>query len=382
METEEKIEIISEQELESKKTYINFGCFQLSVGIIYTYIYITASILINIINRVIFLTYKFKFNYFFLFLQQILCLLLFSVFGRKNKIFKQQAGEISFKDFLKFKFYYITFSLVFIFNVLSSFYANQIVVNTTMFVTLRKFVLLMIFIIDFFFANKEFSKITIFCIFMMILGAFIIGIDDFTTDYVGYLMVFVNNIATVTFIKFTENFKKKTGFTNLKLLVYNSYMINPVLIILIFISGEYKKIILYFSNNNGDNEYNFFGLYFYLLFSCIFCIVLNSSFFLSNEKTSSLVTQLLSNSKDIFVSGLSFLMLKDNDFSFKKIIGLIISTIGAVLISSKSILDNLKFAERKYYIQISDSNKNEINFESNKIENPNPQSPIPNPHIE
>ena len=371
METEEKIEIISEQELESKKTYINFGCFQLSVGIIYTYIYITASILINIINRVIFLTYKFKFNYFFLFLQQILCLLLFSVFGRKNKIFKQQAGEISFKDFLKFKFYYITFSLVFIFNVLSSFYANQIVVNTTMFVTLRKFVLLMIFIIDFFFANKEFSKITIFCIFMMILGAFIIGIDDFTTDYVGYLMVFVNNIATVTFIKFTENFKKKTGFTNLKLLVYNSYMINPVLIILIFISGEYKKIILYFSNNNGDNEYNLFGLYFYLLFSCIFCIVLNSSFFLSNEKTSSLVTQLLSNSKDIFVSGLSFLMLKDNDFSFKKIIGLIISTIGAVLISSKSILDNLKFAERKYYIQIPDSSKNEINFESNKIENTN-----------
>ena len=43
-------------------------------------------------------------------------------------------------------------------------------------------------------------------------------------------------------VKNLEVFRKKTGFTNLKLLVYNSYLINPVLIFLIFFSGEYKKI--------------------------------------------------------------------------------------------------------------------------------------------
>ena len=175
-------------------------------------------------------------------------------------------------------------------------------------------------------------------------------------------MVFLNNVATIIYIKFTENFRKTTGFTNLKLLVYNSYLINPILIILIFISGEYKKIYLYFNVND-----NLFGLYFYLFLSCFLCVILNSSFFLSNEKTSSLITQLLANSKDIFVSGLSFIMLKDNIFSFKKVIGLCISTIGAILISSKSIFDNLKFGEeKKYYIQIPDS-KNEVEFESNRI---------------
>lgn len=369
---EENMEIVNEQEFEEKKTYINFGCFQLSVGIIFTYTYITASILINIINRVIFLRYNFKFNYFFLFLQQILCLLLFMTIGKKNKTFQEKAGEISYKDFIKFKYYYIFFSLVFLFNVLSSFYANQIVVNTTMFVTLRKFVLLMIFVIDFFLVGKKFTKLTIFCIFMMSLGTLIIGSDDFTTDYIGYLMVFINNIATVIYIKFTENFRRKTGFTNLKLLVYNSYLINPCLIILIFISGEYKKLILFFSSDYSENsEYSLFGLCYYLLISCIFCVILNSSFFLSNEKTSSLITQLLANSKDILVSGLSFIMLKDNYFSIKKIIGLVISTIGAILISSKSILDNLKFNEKKYYIQIptsNNSNKLEMETESNKLE--------------
>ena len=206
---------------------------------------------------------------------------------------------------------------------------------------------------------------------MMMTGTFIIGLDDFTTDYLGYFMVFLNNVFTVIYIKFTENFRAKTGFTNLKLLVYNSYLMNPFLVILIIFSGEYKKIYLYFDKNNIDNDYSLFGLYFYLSLSCLLCVILNSSFFLSNEKTSSLITQLLANSKDVFVSGLSFIMLKDNNFSFKKIIGLLISTIGAILISSKSLLDNIKLggSEKKYYIQIPDSNKsNQIEFESNKIQ--------------
>lgn len=369
---EQHLEISNELEFEEQKTFVNLICCQLSLGIIFTYTYITASILINLINRIIFLTYKFRFNYFFLFLQQILCLILFAFIGRKNATFKEKAGEISIKDFKEYKFYYISFSFIFLFNVLSSFYANQIVVNTTMFVTLRKFVLLMIFIIDFFFANKRFTKNTIYCIFMISFGTFIIGLDDFTTDYLGYLMVIINNIATVTFIKYTERFRKLTGFSNLKLLVYNSYLINPVLFVLIFISGEYKNLILYFSSDPRTRDYSFYGLIYYLSLSCIFCIVLNSSFFLSNEKTSSLFTQLLANSKDIIVSGLSFIMLKDNNFSIKKIIGLIISTIGAILISSKSLFENLKLGDRKYYIQIPDSNKEEnkleITSESNKLE--------------
>ena len=371
--TDNNLEIIDEQEYEEKKSYVNFGCFQLSLGIIFTYIYIIASILINIINRIIFFNYKLKFNFFFLFLQQFLCLILFTFFGNKNKTFKKQAGEISITDFLKFKTYYLFFSLIFMFNVLSSFYANQIVVNITMFVTLRKFILLKIFIIDFFFANKKLTQLTIICVILMSCGSFIIGLDDFTTDYLGYFFVFLNNVATVIYIKYTENFRKKTGFTNLKLLVYNAYLINPILILMIFLSGEYKKIYFYFINYNFNNEYSLNGLYFYLLLSCSFCVILNSSFFLSNEKNSSIITQLLSNSKDIFVSGLSFIMLKDNDFSFKKVFGLLISTIGAILISSKSLLDNLKFNEKKYYIQIPDSNKNEniLQFETNKIENTN-----------
>lgn len=367
-EDDEKTEQITSEERNQKKSYINCFCFQLSVGITYTYVYIIASILVNIVNRIIFLTYQFKFNFFFLFLQQFLLLILFSFFGKTNPKFKESAGEISLNDFLTYKYYYLIFSMVFMFNILSSFKANQELVNITMFVTLRKLVLLIIFFTDYFLNKKKFTKLTIFCVFMITGGAIIIGLEDMNTDFFAIFFVFLNNIATVIYIKFTENFRQKTGFTNLKLLVYNSYIINPFLILMIFISGEYKKIYDYFfKNSNKFDEH--LGLFFYIFLSCVLCVILNSSFFLSNEKNSSIITQLLANSKDIFVSGLSFIMLKNNNFSFYKLIGLLISTIGAVLISSKSIVDNLKLGfhqeEKRYYIQIPELYENEL--ESTKL---------------
>jgi drug/metabolite transporter (DMT)-like permease len=51
---------------------------------------------------------------------------------------------------------------------------------------------------------------------------------------------------------------------------------------------------------------------------------------------------MLSNSKDIIITGLSFFWLKGTKFSFFIIGGLLISTVGAVLIAVKSMLDNTR----------------------------------------
>ena len=327
------------------KTYINCGCFQISVGIVFTYIYIFLSISLNINNRIIYHNYNFQYNFTLMLFQQFFCLILFGYFGRKSKIFTKQTGEISFRDFYKFKFYYLSFGLIFILNILSSFYGNQLVINVSMFVTLRKLVLVMVFFIDYFFYKKPIKCFTIICIFMITIGTILIGSDDFTADYFGYAVVIINNILTIIYVKFSEVFKKKTKVTNLKLLVYNSFLANPILIIAIFISGEYKRIMEYFQIKNFDGTY--FGFFGFLVSSCALCIMLNSSFFISNEKNSSLFTQLLSNSKDIIVSFLSYFFLKDNKLTIKIVLGLFISTTGAILVSMKSICDNLIVPKNK-----------------------------------
>ncbi len=78
-----------------------------------------------------------------------------------------------------------------------------------------------------------------------------------------------------------------------------------------------------------------------VLFNCLLCSILNSTLFISNEKNSSLFTQLLGNCKDILISFSSLIILKDFKPTFKTIAGLIISTSGAILFSMKSLLESI-----------------------------------------
>ena len=81
--------------------------------------------------------------------------------------------------------------------------------------------------------------------------------------------------------------------------------------------------------------------------SCTLVIILNSSFFMSNEKNSSMFTILLANTKDLLTCILSRYILAGNKFTFNIIAGLVISTIGSVMFSLKSICDNITSGDKK-----------------------------------
>ena len=50
---------IDMDEIQQNKKFINLYCCKLSIGIIFTYIFIICSITINIVNRIIFFIYFF-----------------------------------------------------------------------------------------------------------------------------------------------------------------------------------------------------------------------------------------------------------------------------------------------------------------------------------
>ena len=142
---------------------------------------------------------------------------------------------------------YITFAIVFILNNLVGFIGSQLIVNTPMFLTLRKLVLVMIYLNDIMIGKKKLSCFTSTCVLVVTFGTVMAGIEDFSADYVGYIIVIIYNVLTVTYNKMTETFKRNTGVPNLKLLVYNSYLSCPILFTLIFVTGEYKRLINYFT---------------------------------------------------------------------------------------------------------------------------------------
>ena len=133
---------------QEKRRYINFLFCQISVGIIATYLYIGMSICMNMINRILFHTYKFRFNFTILFSQQFFCLVTFVILSYTSETYRKQAGEISYNDYKKLRKNYISFAIVFILNNLIGFIGSQLIVNTPMFLTLRKLVLVMIYLND------------------------------------------------------------------------------------------------------------------------------------------------------------------------------------------------------------------------------------------
>ena len=100
--------------------------------------------------------------------------------------------------------------------------------------------------------------------------------------------------------------------------------------------------------------------------SCSLVIVLNSSFFMSNEKNSSMFTILLANTKDLFTCILARFVLEGNKFTVNVVLGLTISTIGAVMFSSKSLCDNM-ITGSPAKIQNSENEGSNINDSGNEI---------------
>ena len=358
-----EIKVTKEEEKEEPKTYINFYCCHLSINIIYTLSYVSAAVFLNIINRVVFYTYHFnKYNFTFMLLQQLFCIVFFLIVSHKSQMFKAKAGEISFKDFLSLKHYYFGFGIIFILNALVTIIGTQMIINAAMFQTLRRLCLVKVYIYDLFFGYKKITTFTSICVLMVTFGGLLSGVDTFSRDYLGIGVTMIGNIITVAYNKFTESFKRRTGVSNLKLLVYNCYLAGPVLFILIFIFGEHTKLMTYFEekgylSGEDKSQGSFQGFFLSLFFSCSLLIVLNCGFFMSNESNSSLFTILLANSKDIFTSILSYFCLEGNKLTLNIGLGLVISITGAIMFSSKSICDNMITGKVQKHYNISNSNE-------------------------
>ena len=347
-----------------KKKYINLYICHLSIGIIFTYIFIMCSITINIVNRVIFWKYKFKFNFTLVLLQQMFCMVFYSICSQKSEIFIEQTGGISFSDFWKLKFQYIGYCLFFILKTVTSFLGYQLVTNIPMYVNLRKFLTAMTFIYQYFCKKKKISNINICVVILVTLGALLTGIDDYSTDIKGYLAVFMKNMFNLVNLEISENFKKKNGMTNLKLLVYNSFLSTPLLFIYIFINGEFFILISYF---NEEHNFSYLHLIFFLFISCSIVMVTNASFFISNEKNTSLFTQLVSDTKYIVITFISYVVLQSFTFTWKNITGLFLSTLAAIIITINSLYNNIKFKkepQKEVYKNMQDNNI-DINSDSN-----------------
>ena len=361
-------------EVQEKKTYINMYCCNISIGIIITYVFIFCSISTNIINRLVFFKYEFNFEIFLLFLQEIFNIIFYILASNKSEVFRSLSGEISLAEFYKLKYHYIGYSIFFILQAIMALLGYQLIKNIPMYVNLRKFVTVMTFAYQYFFKKKKIKKIDIIVIIFLTIGAIFAGLDDFDTDIIGYLIIFCKNILNVVDLEISENFKKKHGVSNVKLLAYKSFISPPFLLIIMYLYNENNELIKYFKS---EHDFSYLSLFACLFLNLLFIFIANLSFFISNEKNNSLFTQLLSDAKYIFVTLLSYFILKTFIFTWKNILGLFLSTIGAIIITISSMYDNIQLKKNKVksdnikIIELSHLNEKGLNINNKNMKSKN-----------
>lgn len=80
-------------------SYVDLYFFKFKKSILYTYVYLFSSILISVINRKIFNSYNFKFNFTLMFIQQFTTMIVFIKVFSKFDNYKKVVGEVSLNEF-------------------------------------------------------------------------------------------------------------------------------------------------------------------------------------------------------------------------------------------------------------------------------------------
>jgi solute carrier family 35 len=173
--------------------------------------------------------------------------------------------------------------------------------------------------------NKKPLSIQI-SIYFMVAGAIIAALNDLTFDFYGYIYITLNNIFTAANgIILKQKLDAKT-IGEYGLLYYNAIFTLIPMLLLIFQTGEIKKL------DSFENTTTF-GFWLFFVISSLMGFLLNYSCLLCTKFNSPLTTTVIGCLKNIFVTYLGMFLINDYVYSNFNFIGLTISALASIFYS-------------------------------------------------
>jgi len=200
-------------------------------------------------------------------------------------------------------------------------------VNLPMYIALRKLCSAKILIIDTFFFKKPLSLSSFWGVFMITLGALIAGFNDFTSDILGYMIVFLANLMNaLLLIQIKQAKDKHSSLESLKQVNLCSLISIPFIIVLIYTFQELDDISLSPYSETWE-------LYFIITFAGLLGVICNLTLFKAANEISPIATSVVGNAKDFISIIVGYLAFGDVKGNFMFVIGLSISMLGAAIYS-------------------------------------------------
>ncbi|XP_057721692.1 UDP-N-acetylglucosamine transporter UGNT1 [Arachis stenosperma] len=197
-------------------------------------------------------------------------------------------------------------------------------VNVPMYTTLRRTTVVFTMIVEFLLVQQRYSSSVIFSVGLIVFGALIAGVRDFSFDAYGYSVVFLANFTTAIYLATISRIGKTSGLNSFGLMWCNGIVCGPFLLVWTLIRGDLKMTLNF--------PYLFSpGFIVVLLFSCILAFFLNYCIFLNTTLNSAVTQTICGNLKDLFTIGLGWVIFGGLPFDFWNIIGQLLGFTGSGL---------------------------------------------------
>ena len=343
-----------------KKEFISCNFFEISVGILHTYCFLIFSLLLRTVNRKMNFELYYKCDFLVLLFQEIIALFTYFILYKFSRTFANSIGAISLNDFTNNFYYYITFTLIYLVLKLSELFNEAPSEQLYCFNNLKRFSLIFVFICEYSIIKLKISKVYILSFFICIFSSFFYVLNSLKIiDKKLIIVSIIRNILFASFCYIVFSFRKRYSGSPTKMLIYGSILSIPTCIINFFLTKE-KNELKEFLNSKGEPG----KILLLLIISSFISIVFQYSFLSSIEKNTSLVTQLLNDSKRNFVNCVEFFSNDSLDKKETTIIGLIMGLFGNVLIFVMHIYENVRLKEKE--TQEEEPNDNEEDEDDEK----------------
>lgn len=198
-------------------------------------------------------------------------------------------------------------------------------VNIPMYIALKRLTPLAVLVTGFFFGKAKPSTQVSLSVLLTGLGVIIAALGDFSFDLMGYTLALTSVAFQTAYLVLVERSAAEDGLSSIELMLYNSVLSLPFLLLLIFGTKE-----LPFAGELLLQKIKTFGFFVLLVISLLMGIILNYTMFLCTMVNSALTTTIVGVLKGVGTTTLGFLVLGGVKVHALNITGLVINTAGGI----------------------------------------------------
>ncbi|QDZ24235.1 sugar phosphate transporter [Chloropicon primus] len=162
---------------------------------------------------------------------------------------------------------------------------------------------------------------------LVVAGCVVAGAGDLSFDAAGYTLSFMSSFFQAAYLLVVEHTGAEKGVGSAELLLYNSVLSLPFLLLLVVLTGEVYHIGEAY--RDATIQGSLFPLLL-LLCSCMGCL-LNYSIFLCTINNSALTTTIVGVLKGVLSTLLGFFLLGGVRFSWLNVVGIFMNTLGGCM---------------------------------------------------